>query len=73
MAIDSKDKAATKFKIRNIALRDELGNNLYNVERSLDENRDKKRHERRKLKIKSGQMKKERAGRFGGRPKASYI
>lgn len=48
------NKTATKFKVRNIALREELGNNLYNVERALDENRDKKRREKRRLKLKAG-------------------
>lgn len=54
MAILDGDKAATKFKVRNIALSDELGRDLYNVERSLDENRDNKRMEKRRRRLKAG-------------------
>lgn len=42
-AIMNGDKTATRFKIRNIALEDEIGSDLYQIERALDGNRDKRR------------------------------
>ena len=53
-AIRNGDKTATKFKIRNIALQDEIGDNLYNIERALDENRDKKRRVKERQNLRRG-------------------
>ena len=64
MAILNGDKNATKFKIRNIALRDELGDNLYKVERALDENRDKRRREITRRNLKQGIKKKPRPSKI---------
>lgn len=53
-AILSGDKRATKFQIRNLALQDEIGGKLYDIEKALDENRAKKRIEKEKRNLKMG-------------------
>lgn len=54
LAIRDEEASATKFRIRNLALQEELGGSLYEIEKELDENRAKKRIEKERRNIKMG-------------------